>query len=166
MSAIADTRTPELSAKEAGAARRAAATAAAAAPELSAEQVQELLMLSSFSAAQLRVLWRQFVGFGGDATAQTLRDDQFLAIPSIAANPLRHRLVLCFAFEDALDGTRLITFNDFIAGMSVFSHHGDKKMKLHFAFRMQDFNNDGKICKDDLLLYLQTVSDFGPVTTL
>ena len=143
----------------------AAGAAAGPAPELSLEQVQELLMISSFTASQLKVLWRKFVSFGADPLAQTLSAEQFLAIPSIAVNPLASRLLLCFAFEEESESeSSRISFTDFVAGMAVFSHHGDKKQKLHFAFKMQDFNNDGKICKEDLLEYLRTVSDFGAMT--
>jgi len=158
---VPSTGTPAEAAAAAGDGGAAAGASAGPAPELSLEQVQELLMISSFTASQLKVLWRKFVSFGADPLAQTLSAEQFLAIPSIAVNPLASRLLLCFAFDEE---SSLISFTDFVAGMAVFSHHGDKKQKLHFAFKMQDFNNDGKICKEDLLANLRTVSDFGAMT--
>ena len=62
--------------------------------------------------------------------------------------------------------------------MAVFTYHGGRDSKLrsttflifkeHFfnlldAFKIHDFDDDGKISKDDLTKYLTLITDFGDV---
>ena len=124
--------------------------------DLSMEEIEELRMISAFNAADLRRMWMKFQEFNGDEN-QGLSSDDFLNIPAVALNPLKGQLLKCFEFDDA----GYIPFKRFCVGMSVFSHHGDKKLKLQAAFKIHDINGDGKICKDDLLHYMRLVSDFG-----
>eukprot|EP00937_MAST-01D_sp_MAST-1D-sp2_P000922 g922.t1 len=129
--------------------------------ELSEEDIEELRMISSFGAAELRRIWGKFIEFGGSGEGlgpdEGLSEADFLRIPALAPNPLATRLLQCFDFSEKGN----IGFKRFVSGLSVFSHHGDKRQKLQAAFKIQDMNGDGKICEQDLFEYLELVCDFG-----
>lgn len=52
-------------------------------------------------------------------------------------------------------------YQEFIQIMAVFSYHGGRDSKIRNAFKIHDFDDDGKISKKDLALYLDLVTDFG-----
>ena len=43
-----------------------------------------------------------------------------------------------------------MTFEDFLDMMSVFSENAPKSVKVEYAFRIYDFNEDDYICESDL----------------
>jgi serine/threonine-protein phosphatase 2B regulatory subunit len=123
--------------------------------DLSEEEIEELHMISAFEAMEIRKLRNKFLEFsGGDK--HHISQDEFEEIPAISINPLRERLVSFFEFEK--DGR--ISWRNFVAHLAVFSQHGRKEQKLKAAFKIQDMNDDGKICKKDLLEYLKLVTNF------
>lgn len=69
-----------------------------------------------------------------------------LKLPELAVNPFRHRI--CKVFSSSHDGN--MTFEDFLDMMSVFSENAPKTVKVEYAFRIYDFNEDDYICSNDL----------------
>jgi hypothetical protein len=81
---------------------------------------------------------------------------EFLRIPSVAVNPLKDRLCVCFGFgAAAADGTcapSSKTFRDFLEVLSAFNNPtAPAEHKLRIAFQMQDFDDDGELSKADLV---------------
>lgn len=121
------------------------------------EELEEYRMLSSLEPAEicrLRVYFDEAVGGAGNL----MDKDMFLSIPFVASNPLKDRLVLCFGYDDATNTTSM----DFVAwlqGVALFNSHGKKEEKLKLAFKIQDFDGDNQISKQDLTDYLKIVTD-------
>ena len=62
-------------------------------------------------------------------------------------------MIICiFLFLDIFDedGSGEVDFKEFLQGVSQFSVKGDKAVKLKFAFRIYDLDNDGFICNGEL----------------
>lgn len=74
-----------------------------------------------------------------------------LQIPELAVNPFRDRI--CKVFSSSHDGN--MTFEDFLDMMSVFSENAPKTVKVEYAFRIYDFNEDDYICESDLERVIQ-----------
>lgn len=55
---------------------------------------------------------------------------------------------MCQVFS--ADGSGDITFEDFLDMMSVFSDNAPKAVKVEYAFRIYDFDNDDMLSSDDL----------------
>lgn len=69
-----------------------------------------------------------------------------LKLPELAVNPFKHRI--CKVFSTSNDGN--MTFEDFLDMMSVFSENAPKTVKVEYAFRIYDFDEDDYICEADL----------------
>ena len=74
-----------------------------------------------------------------------------LKLPELAVNPFRDRI--CKVFSSSHDGN--MTFEDFLDMMSVFSENAPKTVKVEYAFRIYDFNEDDYICESDLERVIQ-----------
>ena len=126
--------------------------------DLSAEQVEELIMVSCFSVKQLKVLRARFkeVDVDGD---NFISKEEFARIKELKHNPLSDRIFACLNPLIENVSKPLVSFKEFVKGMSVLSEDGPRSEKLRFAFTMHDYDNDRKIDHHDLLKYLQTITN-------
>ena len=83
-----------------------------------------------------------------------------MAIPEIAASPLKERLLLLLNMASTETGADKVTFNAFAILLSVMSIDGPLDKKMSYAFRMMDMDNDGKIDRKDLLEYMKLITKF------
>ncbi len=90
----------------------------------------------------------------------TRSQEEFLAIPEIAASPLKERLLLLLNMASTETGSDKVTFNAFAILLSVMSIDGPLDKKMSYAFRMMDMDNDGKIDRKDLLEYMKLITKF------
>ena len=75
-----------------------------------------------------------------------LQQSTILKLPELKVNPFCDRI--CKVFSSSHDGN--MTFEDFLDMMSVFSENSPKTVKVEYAFRIYDFNEDDYICESDL----------------
>ena len=90
---------------------------------------------------------------------KTISDSGFLDIHymilQIAINPLRERIADCFGLRTKSQ----ITFQEFLLGIASFNGtQGGMDQKLKLAFKLHDFDGDGKISQQDLISYLELVT--------
>eukprot|EP00520_Triparma_pacifica_P004898 CAMPEP_0118639144 /NCGR_PEP_ID=MMETSP0785-20121206/4068_1 /TAXON_ID=91992 /ORGANISM="Bolidomonas pacifica, Strain CCMP 1866" /LENGTH=275 /DNA_ID=CAMNT_0006530455 /DNA_START=108 /DNA_END=932 /DNA_ORIENTATION=- len=88
---------------------------------------------------------------------------QFLNIKSVAMNPLKDRIALCFEFEDDLNST--ITFEQYMQMAATFNRPGNREQKLKLAFKIQAFTDPKKITKGDLKKYYDLIARNGNIDT-
>ncbi|KAL3668539.1 hypothetical protein V7S43_006622 [Phytophthora oleae] len=97
--------------------------------------------------------------------------EEFYSLPGIAVNPLRDQLFNSLELTD----TRTIAFAEFAKFVQVFSYSSSQDAKLKgfvltslenladtdrpasVAFKIHDFDSDGKISRDDLRAYCSLV---------
>ncbi|KAL0229457.1 hypothetical protein GEMRC1_014074 [Eukaryota sp. GEM-RC1] len=126
---------------------------------LTSSQIEELTTLSKFNAKEIKRLYKRFRRLDTDSDGSLTRDE-FLALPELATNPLKDRVLVLFGV-DVQDN---ITFKSFISTLNLFSAKADKHEKLKAAFQIYDVDADGIISDNDLtkivkMLVGETLSD-------
>ncbi|KAG8456938.1 hypothetical protein KFE25_012624 [Diacronema lutheri] len=119
------------------------------AANLTTEEMDEMLLCSHFTEAEVKKLFRAFRRLDEDGSGQISRAE-FMQVPSIASNPLVQRVM---AVLDK-DNDNEISFAEFVQALSVFSseNEGDK---LHMAFKIYDIDGDGFITNGELFTVLK-----------
>jgi len=120
--------------------------------DLSAEELEEFVMLSTFSDHELRILRARFLGLTDGK--EWMPKANLARLPEIEDNPLRDRLIACFEADS--DG--YIDFREFVVALSNLSPSGPREKKLMLAFKIHDYDGDDKISKADLTHYLHDVT--------
>lgn len=94
-------------------------------------------------------LYHQFLRLDTDGNG-VLDKNELLAIPELQENPLAHRVLELFD----TDGDGVISFTEFVTGLSIFSSKGNRAKKLKFAFDLYDIDKDGYISNGELYAVL------------
>uniref|UniRef100_K3WL67 EF-hand domain-containing protein n=1 Tax=Globisporangium ultimum (strain ATCC 200006 / CBS 805.95 / DAOM BR144) TaxID=431595 RepID=K3WL67_GLOUD len=123
---------------------------AAAHCDLSDEQVEEIRMLTSLPVKEIARIRSKYRAV---AQHEDMSKAEFYALPAVAGNPLRDRLFQMLE----LSSENAIPFTEFTKLVSTFSFHSSQDTKLRAAFRVHDFDGDGKLSKDDLRAYMALV---------
>uniref|UniRef100_A0ABI7XI21 EF-hand domain-containing protein n=1 Tax=Felis catus TaxID=9685 RepID=A0ABI7XI21_FELCA len=74
----------------------------------------------------------------------TLTADQVSSLPALRVNPFRDRICKVFSHDD------VFSFEDVLGMASVFSEQACPSLKIEYAFRIYDFNENGFIDDEDL----------------
>ncbi|OBA27880.1 EF-hand [Hanseniaspora valbyensis NRRL Y-1626] len=110
-----------------------------------------------FTEEELERLRKRFQKIDTDNSG-CIEKDEFMSIPGVSGNPLAMRIM------DVLDidGNGLLSFDEFINGLSIFlTNEKSKKQgstkheKLMFAFKIFDIDNDGYISNGELFIVLK-----------
>lgn len=75
-----------------------------------------------------------------------LSSDELFNLPELMVNPFKDRIVR--VFSSSTDDS--MTFEDFLDMMSVFCDHAPLSIKIEYAFRIYDFDEDETIGREDL----------------
>lgn len=106
--------------------------------------------IATVDSEEIDRLRKRFMKLDKDSSG-TISKDEFLSIPGVSSNPLASRLIETFD----KDGSGDVDFQEFIAGLSIFSTKGLKEDKLRFAFEIYDMDKDGFISNGELFLVLK-----------
>ena len=136
----------------------------AEAKDLSDEQLEELHMNSKLTHLKILKAYKRFqeylhVLYPDNFDVKEIPVDKFKHIPCLHFNPLRKRMIVCSRLKKR-DPKDPVTFTDFVSLLATLNPQGKIENKLKFAFRLYDFNGDGKICIDDMKKYVATVTHF------
>ncbi|CAK7297598.1 Calcium and integrin-binding family member 4 [Vulpes lagopus] len=74
----------------------------------------------------------------------TLTTDQVSSLPALRVNPFRDRICKVFSHNN------VFSFEDVLGMASVFSEQACPSLKIEYAFRIYDFNENGFIDEEDL----------------
>ncbi|XP_049984525.1 calcium and integrin-binding family member 4 [Alexandromys fortis] len=74
----------------------------------------------------------------------TLTMDQVSSLPALRVNPFRDRICRVFSHNG------VFSFEDVLGMASVFSEQACPSLKIEYAFRIYDFNENGFIDEEDL----------------
>ncbi|KAG1689023.1 hypothetical protein DVH05_002906 [Phytophthora capsici] len=131
--------------------------------DLNEETIEEIHMITSRGKDhpssippkeihRIRQKYKHFVG------AEDMTKEEFYSLPAIAVNPLRDQLFKSLE----LTATQTITFAEFTKFVQTFSYSSSQDSKLKAAFKIHDFDNDGKISREDLQAYCLLVLPTTP----
>lgn len=84
----------------------------------------------------------------------SLEKDKILKLPELKVNPFNDRIVKVFSSS----GNGDMTFEDFLDMMSVFSDGAPKNVKVEYAFRIYDFDEDDMISSEDLKMVVDRLT--------
>jgi Ca2+-binding EF-hand superfamily protein len=134
------------------------------AKDLSDEQLEELHMNTKLPHIKILRAHKRFseylhVLYPDHFDIKTIPVEKFKHIPCLHNNPLRKRIIHCSRLKKR-DSKDPVTFTDFVTLLSILNPEGKIDTKLKFAFRLYDFNKDGKICIEDMKAYVTAVTRF------
>ena len=121
--------------------------------DISEEKMEEYKYLSGFQQKDIVKLRKVFLENTG--RSETMTKGSFTKIGAIALNPLLDRLCLCFGLEDE---NATLNFDQFLVGVAAFNAPGRGEIKIKTAFKIQDFDGDGSISKQDLTEYIKRIT--------
>lgn len=114
------------------------------------DELKEYQELTYFTQKEILHCHKRFKDLDINAVTQNknakLPQRIILTLPELRVNPFCDRI--CKVFSSSHDGD--MTFEDFLDMMSVFSENAPKSVKVEYAFRIYDFNEDDYICESDL----------------
>jgi Ca2+-binding EF-hand superfamily protein len=121
--------------------------------DISEEKMEEYRMLSGFKPKEIIRIRKLFLEYTNDQ--EMMSKEIFLDLESLAHNPLKERIAMCFGFDEEINQ---LDFQAFLCGLSLFNSPGQREQKLKTAFKLQDFDNDGVLNKQDLMKYIKLIT--------
>ncbi|XP_066922517.1 calcium and integrin-binding family member 2-like [Clytia hemisphaerica] len=125
------------------------------------EELKEYQELTYFTQKEILHCYKRFEELDPDIVTPMNKNPKLpqktlLKLPELAVNPFRDRI--CKVFSSTNDGN--MTFEDFLDMMSVLSPNAPKSVKVEYAFRVYDFNEDDYICQSDLERVIQRLCGY------
>ncbi|KAG6617782.1 calcineurin b subunit (CNB) [Phytophthora cinnamomi] len=118
--------------------------------DLSEEQIEEVHMITSLPPKEIHRIRRKYKTI---VKSEDMTKDEFYSLPAISVNPLRDQLFKSLELSPA----QTITFAEFAKFVQIFSYSSSQDAKLKEAFKIHDFDGDGKVSRDDLRAYCALV---------
>ncbi|EGD72464.1 calcium and integrin binding family member 2 [Salpingoeca rosetta] len=115
--------------------------------ELLHKNLEKYQAATFLSRSEIIHIHRLYLKHGGqDDEESRLSWQNVVRIPQLDQNPFKKRI--CHVFSEDSSGN--LTFLEFLEMFSVFHESAPLGTKIHHAFRIYDFNDDGKIDAADL----------------
>lgn len=114
------------------------------------QELDDYQELTYFTKKEIHHVYKRFKSLAPNPEAVTkatkLSRDELYALPEIKVNPFKDRIVRVFSSA----GDDSMTFEDFLDMMSVFCDHAPLAIKIEYAFRIYDFDEDDSLGREDL----------------
>ncbi|KAI6202994.1 Calcium and integrin-binding family member 2 [Aphelenchoides besseyi] len=120
------------------------------------QQLDEYQDCTFFTKKDILRLYKRFYALNPSKVGTNMQDSRTSIIkltfeevekmPELKENPFRRRI--CDVFSE--DGYGNLTFDDFLDMFSVFSETAPLHLKLKYAFKIYDYDNDDQLGHDDL----------------
>ncbi|XP_013404296.1 calcium and integrin-binding protein 1 isoform X3 [Lingula anatina] len=114
------------------------------------QELEDYQELTYFTKKEILHVHKRFTQLAPDLVEvdknATLPQDKIMMLPELRVNPFKDRI--CKVFSSSGDGS--MSFEDFLDMMSVFSDNAPKNVKVEYAFRIYDFDEDDMISSNDL----------------
>lgn len=111
------------------------------------EEIADYEYLTYLSKKQIYRAYDRFCELGSNVDRyKTVSMDEMKDLPELKVNPFKERIINVFSSCDDLS----MSFEDFLDMMSVFSDSSPKSIKVEYAFRIYDFDEDDILSPFDL----------------
>ncbi|KAL5017467.1 hypothetical protein ScPMuIL_007056 [Solemya velum] len=114
------------------------------------QELEDYQELTYFTKKEILHVWKRFQQLDPDALSADnnakITAEKIMDLPELKVNPFKDRI--CKVFSSSGDGN--MSFEDFLDMMSVFSDNAPKNVKVEYAFRIYDFDEDDTISSGDL----------------
>ncbi|XP_003741862.1 calcium and integrin-binding family member 3 [Galendromus occidentalis] len=127
-------------------------------PRLSDEQLEDLQDCTFFTRKEILTIQHKFVELDPQNLPRVMTNDEgrtaecpvdrIEKMPEFKENPFRRRIAEVFSES----GSGNMCFEDFLDMLSVFSEAAPKHIKMHYAFKIYDYDSDGKLGPKDIEL--------------
>eukprot|EP00899_Mesostigma_viride_P005835 jgi/Mesvir1/15252/Mv06473-RA.1 len=121
--------------------------------KLSKEEIDDYVQCTPFNKQEILRLHERFQSLSAENLTR-LTYEEVLRIDELQANPFAPRI--CELFSG--DGSRCLTFAQFLDMMTAFSHRTPLEVKMVWAFALWDFNGDDNLNADDIRTGLRLVT--------
>lgn len=114
------------------------------------QELNDYQELTYFTKKEIHHVFKSFKNLSPKPEAVTkttkLSRDGLFELPELKVNPFKDRIVRVFSSS----GDDSMTFEDFLDMMSVFCDNAPLSIKIEYAFRIYDFDEDDSLGRDDL----------------
>eukprot|EP00055_Hartaetosiga_balthica_P009546 m.38206 g.38206 ORF g.38206 m.38206 type:complete len:233 (+) comp6786_c0_seq1:47-745(+) len=108
--------------------------------------------------AEIYHIYQRYIDIGGeDAEDVPLAIEKIVKLKELKANPFKRRI--CEAFSERKDGG--LTFIEFLDMFSVFNEKAPLHEKMHFAFKIYDYDGNTVIDENDLQKVVRRLCGLG-----
>ncbi|XP_018024985.1 calcium and integrin-binding protein 1-like, partial [Hyalella azteca] len=83
--------------------------------------------------------------------------DVITLLPEVKHNPFQEDIIRCFS-KCGSDGRRYFGFDQFLDLLHVMSPRAPQDVKAHYAFKLYDADEDGRLSMDDLDLVIRKLT--------
>lgn len=123
------------------------------------QELDDYEELTYFTKKEIHHVYKRFKSLapnpGAVTKATKLSRDELFELPELKVNPFKDRIVRVFSSS----GDDSITFEDFLDMMSVFCDHAPLAIKIEYAFRIYDFDEDDSLGREDLRKLIDRLTD-------
>jgi len=126
---------------------------ASGASSLKKREIKEFMQITHFDYTEIDALYNHFKSIAASKNDDGVIDrKEFQAALGLSESLFLDRMFQLF--DDKNNGK--INFTEFLSGLSILCTRGTLEEKIQFSFRIFDFDNDGKISKQELSSMLHT----------
>ncbi|BBM98441.1 hypothetical protein Mp_1g13580 [Marchantia polymorpha subsp. ruderalis] len=123
---------------------------------LDPDNLKHFMQSTPFTEQEIINLHKRFHELSRDGLDRILHDE-LIQVEQMRANPFASRI--CELFSE--DGSGVLTFENFLNMMAVFSFHTRPEVKMVWAFAMWDFDGDDVIGPGDVRYGLNLITCSG-----
>ncbi|KAK2703020.1 calcium and integrin-binding family member 3-like [Artemia franciscana] len=129
------------------------------------QQLEDYEDATFFTRKEIQRVYRKYKSLSPEIVPNVLSIDEARCfrlpmevvcdLPELRENPFKQRI--CSVFSS--DGSGDMSFEDFLDCFSVFSENASRDVKIHYAFKIYDFDGDGFIDSNDVTRVVETLTD-------
>ncbi|XP_002128104.1 calcium and integrin-binding protein 1-like [Ciona intestinalis] len=127
------------------------------------DELQEYSELTFFTKQEVLHVFEKFVELDQDNVNNDklcrVSMEKVCQMPELKVNPFNDRICRIFSTSQNFDGS--LSFEDFLDMMSVFSDQAPKGLKVEYAFKVYDFNEDDLLDAEDIEMVVSRLTGYA-----
>ncbi|CAK8691359.1 calcium and integrin-binding protein 1-like [Clavelina lepadiformis] len=124
------------------------------------DELQEYSDLTYFTKKEIVYVFKKFSELDPDLVSSDkycrIPKEKICQMPEMKVNPFNDRICRVFSTSRNFDGS--LSFEDFLDMMSAFSDQAPKSLKVEYAFKIYDFNEDDLLDAEDIEMVINRLT--------